>query len=131
MKGIAREVFATGPGMQTDVSDLWWGGMSQNGWGITMRQQASTVFSVWYTYDADGKPTWYTMPGGTWADASTYEGRLYRTTGAPWVGHDYDSTLLKVFDAGPVSINFSASGASMNFTADGHSGSIPLTREPF
>jgi hypothetical protein len=130
-KLVTREMFSDGVGMQQDRSDLWWGGMAQNGWGITVRQQGSTLFSVWYTYDASGAPTWYVMPGGTWTVASTYEGHLYRTTGSPWVGHDYDSAKLQVIDAGTYRIRFTGDGASLDYTADGHSGSLPLTREPF
>jgi hypothetical protein len=130
-KFVMREMFADGPGMFEDRSDLWWGGMAQNGWGITIRQQASTLFSVWYTYDANGAATWYVMPGGAWTDASTYEGRLYRTTGSPWVGGDYDATKLQVFDAGPYRIRFTGDTATLDYTADGHTGSMALAREPF
>jgi hypothetical protein len=130
-KGVMREMFADGPGMLQDRSDLWWGGMSQNGWGITIRQQASTLFLIWYTYDANGATTWYAMPGGTWTDASTYEGRLYRTTGSPWVGRDYDPAKLQVFDVGPYSIHFTGDAATLDYTVDGHTGSIALAREPF
>jgi hypothetical protein len=130
VKYVTREMFADGPGMQQDRSDLWWGGMAQNGWGITIRQQASTLFSVWYTYDANGAPTWYVMPGGTWSDASTYEGRLYRTSGSPWAG-DYDASKLQVIDAGPYRIQFTGDAATLDYTADGHTGSISLAREPF
>ena len=105
--------------------------MPQNGWGITILQQAQTLFPVWYTYDANGVATWYVMPVGSWTSSDTYEGHVYRTTGAPWVGHDYDQTKLQVVEVGTYRIQFSGDNASFTYTVDGHSGTIPLVREPF
>jgi len=131
-KFVTREIFANGSASGTNRSDLWWGGMSQNGWGIAVLQQASTLFAVWYTYDASGKPFWYVMPGGTWTAAGdTYLGTLYRTTGSPWLGTTYDPTKLDVINAGTYSFTFSGNGATFTYSADGHSGAIPLVREPF
>ena len=131
-KSVTREIFANGPATGADHSDLWWGGASQNGWGITVLQQATTLFAVWYTYDSNGKPLWYVMPGGAWNPAGdTYSGTLYRTTGAPWLGASYDPSKLDVITAGTYSFRFSGDGATFTYTADGHSGSIPLVREPF
>src|SRR5690349_5607714 len=64
-KRVTRMAFGSGPAI-ADHADLWWGGSSQNGWGISVLQQASTLFSVWYTYWPNGKPIWYVMPGGAW-----------------------------------------------------------------
>ena len=129
-KVLAREVFATGEATN-DRSDLWWGGATQDGWGITIHQQGSTLMSVWYTYNAFGLPTWYVMPGGTWTAADTYEGRLFRTKGSPWLGAPYDAAKLSVTDAGTYRLQFSGPGAIFTYEADGHSGSIPLVRQPF
>jgi len=103
----------------------------QNGWGITILQQAQTLFPVWYTYDANGVATWYVMPGGTWSATDTYEGRVYRTTGSAWAGAQYDSTKLQVFDVGTYRIQFNADSASFTYTVDGHTGMLSLVREPF
>jgi hypothetical protein len=130
-KLITREIFANGSVVAPDRSDLWWGGLPQNGWGITILQQASTLFPVWFTYDANGAATWYVMPGGTWTSTDTYEGHIYRTTGAAWIGHDYDPTKLQVFDVGTYRIQFNGDAASFGYTVDGHTGAIPLVREPF
>ena len=130
-KFVTREIFALGPPTPPIRSDLWWGGPSQNGWGITVLQQANTLFSVWYTYDANGDRLWYVMPGGAWTASDTYEGNLYRTTGSPWLGKTYDASKLQVFSAGTYKFQFTANGATFTYTADGHTGSIPLVREPF
>ena len=131
-KVIQRQVFGNGAAASVDYSDLWWGGSSQNGWGITIIQQGSTLFPVWYTYDANGKPFWYVMPGGTWnAAGDTYSGAIYRTTGSPWVGMIYDPTKLTVTTAGTYAIKFAGTGATFSYTADGHSGTMALVRQPF
>ena len=61
-KSITRQPF--GPQDSTPVAtygDLWWGGTAQNGWGVTINQQYRTLFSLWYTYDRNGRPTWFVM----------------------------------------------------------------------
>jgi hypothetical protein len=130
-KLVTREIFANGSVVAPDRSDLWWGGTAQNGWGITVLQQASTLFGIWFTYDANEDPFWYVMPGGTWTASDTYEGHIYRTTGSPWVGAQYDPTKLQVFDVGTYRIQFTGDNASVNYTVDGHTGTLPLVREPF
>ena len=129
-KFVTREMFASGSLASPDRSDLWWGGSTQNGWGITVMQQANTLFAVWYTYDGGG-PTWFVMPGGSWTAADTYEGTLYTTMGSPWVGKTYDPSKLQVMNAGTYKFRFNGDAATFTYSADGFSGSIPLAREPF
>ena len=130
-KSIQREIFAPAAALTSTRSDLWWGNLGQNGWGITVLQQGTTLFSVWYTYDASGNTTWFVMPGGSWTASDTYEGHLYRTAGSPWATA-YDASKLKVFDVGTYRIQFNGdSAATFTYSADGHGGSIPLVREPF
>jgi hypothetical protein len=130
-KFVTREIFASGSTTVGNHSDLWWGGASQNGWGITVLQQADTLFAVWYTYDATGNPTWYVMPGGTWTSPGTYEGKLYRTTSSSWIGSAYDASKLNVVEAGTFKFQFNGDNATFAYSADGHAGSIPLVKEPF
>jgi hypothetical protein len=133
-KTITRQLFGPQqmPALESDHGDMWWGGKAQDGWGIALLQQYRTLFGVWFTYDANGSPTWFVMPGGTWRDASTYEGRLYRTTGSPWVGTRYDASMFKSADAGPFKVRFAADGsAALDFTVDGRAGSLALSRQPF
>ncbi len=113
------------------LGDMWWGGFSQNGWGIAVLQQYRTLFSVWFTYDAAGKPTWYVMPGGTWTSANTFEGRLYRTTGSPWLGRPYDPSAFKANDVGSFRIRFLGDTATFDYSIDGVAGSMPLERQGF
>jgi hypothetical protein len=114
-----------------DVGDMWWGGLTQNGWGIAVLQQYRSLFAVWFTYDAAGAPVWYVMPSGHWSDAQTWEGRIYRTTGSPWLGHAYDPSQFRSVDVGSFRMHFSGDTATFDYTIDGKSASMPLQRQPF
>ncbi|HUL94894.1 MAG TPA: hypothetical protein VLT89_02725 [Usitatibacter sp.] len=130
-KLVERYSFDNGPATQPDHSDLYWGGPSQHGWGMTVMQQGSTLFVLWFTYDADGAPVWYAMPGGSWTANDTYEGRIYRTHSSAWLGASYDASKFEAIDVGSFRIQFSGGTASFTYTADGHSGTMQLVREPF
>jgi len=132
-KVLTRQMF--GPADVTapvGVGDMWWGGAAQNGWGIAVLQQFRTLFSVWFTYDAAGAPTWYVMPQGSWMDASTYDGRIYRAEGSPWLGRVYDPSRFRTVDVG--SFRFRLTGdstATFHYSIEGRSGMLELTRQPF
>jgi hypothetical protein len=131
-KSISRQPF--GPvdlSGGIDVGDMWWGGVAQNGWGISILQQYRALFAVWFTYDEQGKPVWYVMPSGYWSDAQTWAGRIYRPTGSAWLGHTYDPSLFRTVDAGSFRLRFSGDTGTFEYTLDGRSGSIPIQRQPF
>jgi hypothetical protein len=130
-KLIERQRFGTGVGGAGAHGDMWWGGIAQNGWGIAVLEQSPKIFPIWYTYDASGNPRWFVMPVGEWTSSSVYEGRIYRTTGSPWVGRDYDRTQLRAFDAGSFALRFDGDTARFDYSIDGVGGSIPLQRQPF
>jgi hypothetical protein len=114
------------------VGDMWWGGPQQNGWGVAILEQFGGLFAVWFTYDADGKPTWFVMPGGEWRDASTYAGTMYRTSGSPWVGQAYDASRLRAGAVGPYVLKFlDTNNATLEISVDGVARTLPLTRQPF
>jgi hypothetical protein len=111
---------------------MWWGGVSQNGWGVALLQQYRTIFGVWYTYDVDGNVTWYVMPSGTWTSDIVYEGKLYRTRSSPLLGHAYDRTALQVIEVGSFRITFAGeNSATMEYSVDGRTGVLSLVRNGF
>ncbi len=115
-KSLTRLVFATTGSAPMQVGDMWWAGDAQNGWGLNLVQQGNTNFGVWYTYSADGKPTWYILPGGTWT-GTTFSGAMYNTTGSPWLGVTYDPKMLVVNNMGTMTLNFAnANSATMSYT---------------
>ena len=88
---------------------MWWGGTSENGWGISLTQQSSILFGAWFTYGPDGRATWYVLPNGRW-DGTIYSGSFYRTSGSPWLGAIYDASQLAVTESGSMSLSFTGGG---------------------
>jgi hypothetical protein len=132
-KSLARIAF--GPADSTPVAsygDLWWGGSAQNGWGVTLNQQYRTLFPIWYTYDRNGRATWFVMPSGTWTAANTYTATAYRASGARWIGVPYDASRHSLAPVGTVTFTFTdAQNAVMSYTIDGVTGTNALARVPF
>ena len=134
-KSIQRQVFGRGTS-PINIGDMWWGGQSQDGWGVNLTQQAGIVFAAWYTYGPDGRATWYVMSDGTW-NGNTYSGAFFSTLSSPWLGVAYDASKIQVVPAGTMSFNFSdASNAVMtySFTAGPLAGTTqmkPISRLPY
>ena len=132
-KTIQRQLFGprdTTPG--GSYGDLWWGGTSQNGWGIAINQQYRKLFSVWYTYDTAGRTIWYVIPDGTWTNSNVYTGTAYRASGSAWLGAAYNPAAFVAQPVGQVTFNFTGvSNGVMSYTIDGIPGSKPITRQPF
>jgi serine protease len=102
-----------------DYSDLWWGGTTQDGWGLTLNQHYDTLVAIWYTYGLDGKPVFYFIPDGTWTDGTTLSGTIYATTGTPF-GLPYNPTQFGIGVVGNATFSFSdASHATFTYTIDG------------
>jgi len=131
-KSIARLVFgAANAAPITDYSDMWWGGTSQNGWGVVLSQQYHNIFAAWYTYDASGKTTWFVMPDGTWS-GNTYSGALYSTKGSPVLNGTYSASALVVTQVGTLSLTFTdASNATMTYTVNGLTQTKSISRLAF
>lgn len=132
-KAITRQLF--GPPEATPapraVGDMWWGGPAEDGWGIALLQQHRTLFGIWFTYDEEGAPTWLVMPAGFWADAGTWQGRIYRTSGSPWLGRPYDLARLASVDVGSFTLRFEGEGATLAYTIGSRSGTMALVRQGF
>ena len=132
-KAIARLPFgATDSTPVASYGDLWWGGVAQNGWGLSINQQYRTLFSVWYTYDAAGRNVWYVVPSGQWTSETSFAGTAYRANGSAWLGRPYDASAFSTTPVGRVTLSFSDPGhAAMSYAIDGVSQSKPIERVPF
>ena len=112
--------------------DLWWAGSAQDGWGLALLQQNSTLFALWFTYDANGQPTWFVMPNGGWQATNDWRGPIFKATGSPGIGAGYDLTRLHLDIVGTFDLKFGGENtATFSYFIDGRSGSIPVTRVPF
>ena len=131
-KSITRLAFgAANAAPITDYSDMWWGGASQDGWGVVITQHGRNIFAAWYTYDPAGRTTWFVMPDGAWS-GNTYSGALYATKGTPVIGGTYDAALLGVSPVGTMSIAFSdANDATMTYTVNGLTQTKTISRLTF
>ncbi len=126
---LAFVVPATGP---RDYSDLWWAGLIENGWGMSIMQKGAIQFNTFYIYDTQGKPTWVVMPGGSWdATFTRFSGPLYQTTGSPYF--DYDTTRFNVPQpTGTATLTFTnLNTAVLDYTINGVSGRKQIVRQPF
>lgn len=131
-KTLTRQGFGPpGAAQIGDRGDMWWGGASQNGWGIAILEQAPTIFPIWYTYDATGNATWFVVPVGSFTATNRFEGRAYTTTGPPWLGAAFDPSRVRATDAGSFDLDFNGDSAVLTYSIGGHEGSVPLVKEPF
>jgi hypothetical protein len=113
------------------IPDMWWGGASQNGWGISINQRNSEVFAAWFTYGLDRRPTWFIISSSSWT-GNTLSASLLRATGSPWLGVPYQPSALQTSNAGQATLSFSdrANGMFGYFTGVA-SGNKPIARQEF
>lgn len=99
-----------------NFTDMWWN-PAESGWGISFTQHVATnqVYAVMYTYDprepdtssvdnADFKPLWIVMGGGTWVTPTQLTGNVYVTNGTPFFQTGSNTTINAV---GTFTFNFS------------------------
>jgi len=138
-KTVSRSVFA--PGSPTkNYTDLWWGGKSQDGWGVAITQQGEKLFAVWYTYDEIGRPTWFVMPDSSPCTVASgcvngggpgFTGKVYSTRGSAWYGKTYDASQFVATEAGTMNLQFGANTATFRTTVNGRSQVQPIERQGF
>jgi hypothetical protein len=132
-RSISYFNFAPAAGSDGPYQGLWWGGAAQNGWGLSIAQQGQTLFATWFTYDADGNPAWFYMPGATRLADGHYAGALYRTTGGPWPTQvPYDGAMTKVLPVGTLELTFSGADAgTLAAVVNGQRVTVPIQRFSF
>lgn len=124
--------FAVAPPWYFDLQDLWWGGVAENGWGVSIIQHDEKLFAVIFAYDGNGMPTWYVMSAGQWNSSRTvFTGLLYSPRGAPYTA--YDASRLDIGPSvGSLTITFTdASHASLDYAINGMVGHKEITRSVF
>lgn len=110
-KKLQRFVFAPRAAEPSPYAGMWWGGLGQEGWGVSIQQQGEVMFATLYTYELDGRTTWYYMPAGRKTSATRISGELFRSSGAAWVGQHYQGSSTKVVPAGTFELDFSSADA--------------------
>jgi hypothetical protein len=142
-KPIMREAFnptmpkCTAGGAQAatpNFQDLWWHSPanSEAGWGINITHQGDIIFATWFTYGPDGKGMWIVMAAGMKTAASTYSGKLYRTTGPAFSTVPFDPSKVVATEVGSGTFTFSdASNGTFAYSLNGVTQAKPITREVF
>ncbi len=114
-----------------DVTDLWWN-EAEPGWGLNLIQHESDiVFGVLYAYEAPGRPEWLVLPSGTWSDAHTYAGTVYRVTG-PAADGPFDPAAVDLRPFGTATLAFTDRDHGVfTLRSDGVETVRAITRQPF
>jgi hypothetical protein len=127
------ELFATGTAevAPPNLQGAWWGGATENGWGLSLIMHGNTLVAGWYLYGNDGQPTWYIMPGCTWnASFTTCNGNVVEASGA-WLGN-YSAATLNQTTVGTVTFSFTgATAGTMNWTVGNVGGQKSISRLDF
>jgi hypothetical protein len=118
-----------------NYSDIWWN-PSESGWGVTIADHETQLFAVWYTYDADGSPLWFTVPGGAFSsNRRFFTGDLYRATGSSFAG-TFDPAAVTVMKVGSATFDFApgaatAGTATFSWTIGSVTRTRQIQRQPF
>ena len=119
------------PRADKGISDLWWGGPAQNGWGVSIMENRGNLFAIWFTYDAAGKPVWFPMEAGSWVDERTYRGTIFRTKSSPWPA-GYDASKLRISDVGTFTRRIDdLRHLRLEYLLEGRGGTLALERLDF
>lgn len=95
-----------------NYSDMWFN-PSESGWGVTIADHETQLFAVYYTYDTDGSPLWFTVSGGTFnASRTEFSGDLYRSTGPSYTG-SFDPAAVVRTKVGTATFQFTPGGAAL------------------
>lgn len=121
----------TGLAYAQNYSDIWWN-PAESGWGVTIADHETDLFAVWYTYDVDGSPLWFSVSGGVFGPGrSTFTGDLYRSTGPAYIG-TFDPAAVTRTKVGTASFQFtSSSTATVTWTVNGVMIIKQIQRYPF
>ena len=121
-------VTKTAPYVRLNYSDHWWK-PTESGWGLFVwHDRLDRVLAAWFTYGADGKPTWYTVQLGQWTSFSTYEGQVIQSTGPGFLNFSPGSTV-GVQAVGTAKLAFSdANNGTFTYTVQNVTQSKDITR---
>jgi photosystem II stability/assembly factor-like uncharacterized protein len=111
-------------------SDLWWN-PAESGLGFSITQHASgQVFAGWYAYDADGRPSWRFVSGGSWTDDRTFTGGLNEANGPAFFPGPFTASNVSARTIGTATFHFDDdSNATFSYRLDsGEAGEKRISR---
>lgn len=102
-----------------NYTDAWWGGPSEDGWGLQVMHAGDTLYLGWYTYDDDGRAV-FMIANAVHTGGQRFEGDLLRGR---------DGTPLSQFGGHPISSGVDAVGRIVLTFSDGESGTLQVERD--
>jgi alpha-tubulin suppressor-like RCC1 family protein len=128
--GLTGVVERLNPNATVTRSATWWIDV-ESGWGLSIFDQGSVLVPAWFTYDSDGEPTWFFVPGAFPQADGSYRGSLQRLSG---VRFDQISgpAVLGAQTIGSATFRFIGDDVlQFDYVADGVSQGKRMTRFPF
>lgn len=116
----------------TNMTDLWWN-PAENGWGLSLAEQAGSIFLAWYSYAADNQPQWITGLLARQPDGS-YLGALSRANSgtAYTLPPDGALTSFPLPTVGDASLRFvDGEHGSFRYSVDGQTRTVAIERFVF
>ncbi|MDR2709830.1 MAG: hypothetical protein LBB65_00545 [Burkholderiales bacterium] len=130
------------PGPTRQYTGQWisdWVTNPENSWGLTVLMNFSSnaryLFVPWYTYDSNGKASWYLFQGngdeedGKWTANDTFTTNVYRYTGPNWGYFDYTTNTVHDNKVGTATLTFtSATAATFTYNVENSSRTVNLSK---
>jgi hypothetical protein len=108
---------------------LFWNA-NESGWGMSVTQHGSMIFSAWYVYDSAGKPTWYVLPSCP-LNGKTCTSDIYAVVGGAPFASKWNGASIAAGKAGSGTLTFADNdNATLNYTLNGTAGTRTITRQP-
>lgn len=131
LTGSTNNVFTRSNPLDSGKRSATWWVASESGWGLTVFDQGSVLAPTWFTYDADGEPTWFIAAGAFEQPDGSYRGDLFRFTGTPFAQIDGPAAQT-ITPVGALTLRYNGEDElAFDYTVDGISQSKSLSRFPF
>ena len=122
--GLALPASATTTA-STDFTDLWWGGTSENGWGLNLIHQNTTIVATLYVYSADGSPRFFLASA---SGTNSFSGQLFETRGTYYGTVPYNPNFTSAA-VGTLTLTFnSATTGTLQYNVGNVTVTKPITR---
>jgi len=116
----------------TNMADQW-GTPGETGWGLSIQQQADTLFINMFVYDAAGQPTWFigaVTPGVPAASGHlTFTGDWFKVNGT-YFGTPWNQAAAQINKVGTIVFDVdSVTTANLSYSVNGVNVSKRVERE--
>jgi len=129
--GLALPASATTTA-SADFTDLWWGGTSENGWGLNIIHQNTLIFATLYVYNTDGTPRFFSASETRATGTNSFSGPLYDTRGTYFGTVPYNAASFTATPVGTLTLTFSSPTAgTLQYNVGGTTVTKSITRFAF